>query len=362
MKILFIVPYPTEGASNRIRVEQFLPLIRERGISYKLRPFVGRRFYKILYLQGNYIKKILLFILATVLRVTDVFRAISYDLIFIHREAYPIGPAVFEKIFHYMGKPIIYDFDDAIFLSNTSETNTYIERLKNPDKISSIISMSSAVIAGNRYLYDFAVKYNKNVFIIPSSIDTDKYTPVADRGEGANKDIVIGWVGSITTRKFVYGIEDALSELEKKYDNIIFKIIGGGFYSKKVKKVFNIEWSLETEKEYLKTFDIGIMPMSDDAWTRGKCGFKAILYMASGIPTVCSPVGANAEIVQDGVNGFWATTKEEWVDKLSRLIEDKDLRLKMGARARVTAETKYSVKANAPVFLNVITSAGRKDG
>ncbi|MDD5421807.1 MAG: glycosyltransferase family 4 protein [Candidatus Omnitrophota bacterium] len=359
MKVLFIVPYPNEGASNRLRVEQFLPYLRANGIEYTLRPFIGRGFYRILYLRHKYLKKILFFIFATVARISDIFRAMAHDIIFIHREAYPFGPPVFEHIFRCLGKPIIYDFDDAIFLRNTSGINNYIERFKNPGKISGIVSLSRYVIAGNRYLRDFAARFNINVIIIPTTIDTDMYRPPARRPD--KKEVVIGWIGSNTTRRFLRDMEDVFKELSARYDNLVFKIVGG-YHHSELKNVVNIEWSMEREIELLGTFDIGIMPMPDDEWTRGKCAFKAILYMACGIVPVCSPVGVNTEVVQDGVNGYLANDKSEWVGKLSALIEDRGLRERMAASARALVEKKYSVKTYEPVFLRTLRAAGSENG
>ncbi|MDD5423183.1 MAG: glycosyltransferase family 4 protein [Candidatus Omnitrophica bacterium] len=359
MKVLFIVPYPSEGASNRLRVEQFLPYLKTNGIGYTVRPFVGKEFYRILYLRHNYLKKILFFILATAARLSDIFRALSHDIIFIHREAYPFGPPVFECIFRMLGKPIIYDFDDAIFLRNTSGINNYIERFKNPGKVSGIIGISSYVIAGNRYLGDFAARFNKNVIIIPTAIDTEIYRPTAKKS--GKKGVIIGWMGSNTTRMFLHDMADVFKELSAMHEGLVFKIVGGYFHSS-LKNVTNEEWSMEMETEALRSFDIGIMPMPDNEWTRGKCAFKAILYMSCGIVPVCSPVGVTTEIVEDGVNGFLARDKDEWVSKLSTLIKDAELREKIGRAARALIEKRYSVAVNAPIFIETIKSAGGRNG
>lgn len=353
MKVLFIVPYPTEGASNRIRVEQFIPFLEAIGIHCKLRPFMNRRFFRILYLPHKYVEKIFWFIICTINRFFDLIRAWSYDVVFIHREAYPFGDAYFEMLLFRMKKKIIFDFDDAIFLPNTSEHNVYIERFKRPDKVSKIIKMSTHVIAGNSYLRDFAVKFNKNVTIIPSSIDTEKYRSVEDKN---TREVVIGWIGSNTTGPFLYELEDVFAKLEEKYKNLKFKIIGYIFHSSKVKNVISKSWSLAGEYEDIRSIDIGVMPSPDNMWTRGKCGFKAILCMACGIPVVSSPVGVNTEIVKDGINGFLAKDSTEWFDKLSILVGDEKLRHDMGRKGRAMVEEKYSVHTNMPVVLKIIKS------
>lgn len=353
MKILFLVPYPTKGASNRVRVEQFLPYLRSRGVKCKIRPFVNTAFYDILYLPHRYTEKAFWFGICAINRFCDILRAARYDIIFIHREAFPFGGAFMESIFRWMGKPIVFDFDDAIFVPDTSEHNIYIERFKKPDKVSKIIKMASAVTAGNDYLREYALRYNKNTKVIPSSIDTQKYR--ACHKSHKPGEIVIGWIGSDTTKKFLYSLENVFYDLSKRYKNIVFKIIGpASFYSPVLANVVDKKWRLEDEVQDLQSFDIGIMPMPDNDWTRGKCGFKAILYMACAIPVVASPVGINKELIKDGLNGFLAYSQKEWEQKISALIEDGELRKKMGQAGRDSILAKYSIESTAPVFYNIL--------
>jgi len=355
MRILFLLPYPSEGASNRYRVEQYLPYLKAKGIDFDLRPFVSKEFYSILYLKGCYFRKIIFFILAFFRRTLDIVLAYRYDIVFIHREVCPIGPPFFEWLINKMNKPIIFDFDDAIFLPSSSSSNSFIEKLKNPHKTAYIISMSKCVIVGNNYLANFALKYNNSIFIIPTCIDTYKYRPANYTNLNKN-EITIGWIGSSTTLEFLDILKNVFVRLSKRFDNLRLKIVGGYFSIEGLSNIASKSWSLKEEAEDLKTFDIGIMPMPDNEWTRGKCGFKAILYMSMGIPCVCSPVGINKEIITDGVNGFLCRDIEEWVEKISLLITDRQLRDKLGTEGRRTIEDKYSVKVNAPKFLDAIQS------
>lgn len=355
MKALFLVPYPTEGASNRIRVEQYIPYLKSQGIHCRVRSFLNRRFFEILYRPHHIIEKIFWLLICTANRIFDIVRALKYDIIFIHRETYPLGGPIIELILHKMKKPIVFDFDDSIFLPSTSEHNTYIERFKRPDKISKIIRLSRKVIAGNDYLEGYALKYNRNVIVIPSSVDTEKYCPDTTRQD--KEKLIIGWIGSNTTKNFLYDIEDALVELSARYNNIEIEIVGADFYSPKLKNVVNRAWSLEDEVRVIRGFDIGIMPMPDNVWTRGKCGFKALLYMSVGISVVCSPVGVNNQIIEDGVTGFFAKDKTEWIERLSVLINDKALREKIGASARRKVEERYSVKNNASKLIAAVREA-----
>lgn len=352
MKILFLVPYPTEGASNRVRVEQFLPYLESKGVKYKIRPFVNRRFYQILYLPSRYIEKTFWFIVCTVNRIFDILRSLDYDIIFIHREAYPFFGAIIESILTGIRKPIIYDFDDAIFLPSTSKQNIYINKFKNPAKVSNIIRMSKYVIAGNNYLRDFAIQFNRNTVVIPSSVDTEKYLPVAEKGD--KKSVVIGWIGSNTTESFLYSLEKVFVRLSELHENLIFKIVGASLKSASLKNMVTKKWNLNEELNDLQGFDIGIMPMPDNLWTKGKCGFKAILYMACGLPVVASPVGVNLEIIDNGVDGFFAKDKDEWVKNLSFLIENEDLRRAMGLKGKEKVLKRYSIDVTAPQFYEAL--------
>lgn len=357
-KILFIVPYPSEGASNRLRVEQYLPYLEREGIACRVRPFVVRRFYRILYSKGYWLIKTFYFIISILNRFLDIFRALRYDIVFIHREALPVGPALIEGALSKMGKKIIYDFDDAIFLPNTSRTNNYIERFKNPNKISKIIGLSNCVIAGNRYLEEYAKKFNDNVVIIPTTIDTDLYMSSAVK-ESSN-EVTIGWIGSFTTRVYLEDIRGVLSALKIKYSNLKLKFVGNwSELENPLEGADYKEWDLADELSDIRSFDIGIMPMPDDMWTRGKCAFKLILYMACGVPVVSSPVGMNTEIIKDKENGFFAASGYEWTDRLSRLIEDAELRKRIGMAGRDTVVKRYSASHTAPQFIKVLNEVLR---
>ena len=352
MKVLFWVPYPTKGASNRHRVEQYLPYLKKAGIRYALRPFWSGTAYNILYKKGRYVRKAFFFILGSISRFFGLFEALGYDIVFIHREACPVGTAFFESILYVLKKPLIFDFDDAIFLPPPTRPNEFIEKFKKPDNAGCIIRMSAHTIAGNKYLSEFTLRHSSAVSIIPTSIDTDIYYPRTAGGD--NGRVVVGWMGSVTSLPLLEAMKSIFIRLSVRFDNIGFKIVGGNFSISGFSKVVSKKWSSKEEIDDLKSFNIGIMPMPDSEWTKGKCGFKAILYMGMGIPCVCSPVGMNKEIITDGVNGFLASTEDEWVEKLSFLIESPQLRNKLGAAGRKTVEERYSVNINAPKFLDVL--------
>lgn len=353
MKILFIEPYPTEGPSSRYRVEQYVPYFKDNGITCAVRPFLSSSFYKIIYKKGFYFQKIIFFLQSSIRRFNDIFTAINSEIIFVHLEAFPFGPPVFETIMFLLGKKIIYDLDDAIYMGITSPQNVFLKYLKCPSKVKKIIRISNHIITCNAYLADYARKYNKNVTIIHTSVDTEKFIPKINNNK---HDIIIGWIGSHSTARYLEELKDVFYELSKRY-SFTLKIVGAAEHNVKIPniKIMNVDWSLKDEIEQFQSLDIGVYPLPDNEWTHGKTGFKTIQYMSVGIPCVVSDVGANRQIVQDGINGYLAWKKEEWIEKISKLIEDVSLRNKIGFNGRKTVEKKYSVKVNALLYLDIIT-------
>jgi glycosyltransferase involved in cell wall biosynthesis len=285
-------------------------------------------------------------------RLKDVSRANEFDIIFIHREALLLGSTYFEKRFRKSKAKIVYDFDDSIWLGDTSDANKKLRWLKYPGKIAKIISISDMVFAGNKYLANYASYYNDNVKIVPTTIDTEEYkrNPASKRTDGK---VCIGWTGSITTIKhFEYAIP-VLRKLKQKYgDKLVIKVIGDKKYVNEELGIIGQGWSKENEIDELSSFDIGIMPLPNDEWSKGKCGLKGLQYMALEIPALMSPVGVNTEIIKDGINGFLATEEQEWLEKISRLVDDEKLRDSMGKAARKTIVEHYSEDSEKENYFN----------
>src|SRR5438067_4051935 len=274
-----------------------------------------------------------------------------YDVVFMYREIFPIGPALVERFLAAGNRPpIVFDFDDAIFLPNVSDANRLIRVLKMPGKVGSIIQRSAHVVAGNEFLASYARHYNDVVTVIPTSVDTTKFVPrspgASDRRGGA---LVIGWIGTPTTATYIAGLDRALRRVRERHS---FRLRVSGASSSVTMKgidVENVPWTLDDEVRLFNTCDIGVYPLADDEWSRGKCGFKAIQFMACGVPVVASAVGVNRDIIQDGVNGFLAATEDEWVEKLERLLMDGELRRRLGAAGRRTIEERYALQKLAPI-------------
>ena len=353
MKVIFLEPYPIEGPSSRYRVEQYIPYLRANGIKCIVRPFAGSAFYRILYKKGAYLRKLLYFSAGAARRSMDFLIALSCDVIFIHLEAFPLGPPVMEWLLARLGKKLIYDLDDAIYLGAASQSNIFLKRLKCPWKIPKIIGLSRHVITCNEHLEKYSLEYNRSVTVIHTSVDTDRFKPAV---KGPSGTIMIGWIGSHSTAKYLESLKAVFERLADKKYGFKLKVVGAS------RKVFDIpgveitykDWSLGEEIEEFQSLDIGVYPLPDDEWTAGKTGFKTIQYMSVGIPCVASDAGPNRVIIEEGLNGFLAKDNDDWVSKLSRLIEDRGLREKIGVAGRKTVVERYSLKVNAPKILRII--------
>lgn len=354
MRVIFLEPYPTEGPSSRYRVEQYIPYLRANGITCIVRPFVGSAFYRILYKNGMHLRKFLYFCVSLFRRKLDFFYALSCDLVFIHLEVFPFGPPAAEWLLTKLGKKIVYDLDDAIYLGSSSQTSRFIKRLKCSWKVPVIIRLSRHVITCNEYLSDYSSKFNPNVTVIHTSVDTEKFKPVF---KDSPDILTVGWIGSHSTAKYLEALKSVFQRLSKK-NKFRIKIIGT---SRSVFEIPGIEiiykdWKLDEEISEFQSLDIGVYPLPDDEWTAGKTGFKTIQYMSVGIPCVVSDASPNRVMIEEGVNGFLAKDDDEWVEKLSRLLNDRALRERVGAAGRQTVLERYSLKINAPKILDIIRS------
>lgn len=354
-KILFLTIHrPDRNPSQRFRFEQYLDYLEGNNFKYKFSYLLNAKNDKIFYSEGKYLSKLFIILKGFLKRCLEVFSASKYDIIFVQRECFMLGTSFFEKMFARKA-PLIFDFDDSIWLQNVSDANKMFGWLKNANKTPKIISYSNLVLAGNPYLARYARKINQNVLAIPTTIDTTIYSKLPQ--EEFKNQIIIGWSGSITTIKHFNFALNFLKQIKDKYGSkVSFIVVGDGNYINSDLGITGIPWIKEDEIKELSRFDIGIMPLPNDEWANGKCGLKGLQYMSLSIPTIMSPVGVNIEIIQDGVNGFLADSDEEWIDKLSRLIESKELREKLGSAGRQTVVEKYSVEANKQKYLDAFNS------
>jgi glycosyltransferase involved in cell wall biosynthesis len=225
--------------------------------------------------------------------------------------------------------------------------------VKRPEKFFEAIAHAHLVIAGNNYLADKARLVNKRTVVIPTTVNTDHHVPKPALRN--SEKIVIGWSGSISTIKHFTTLLPVLKYITEKHSSVVISIIADKEFQHPDLPVKSIVWSPSTEVDALNSFDIGIMPLPDDEWSRGKCGLKALSYMACGVPAILSPVGVNREIIQHGINGFLAGDQQEWILALEQLIASRQLRNEMGQRGRETVVQKYSVAANRELYLQVFS-------
>ena len=354
-KILFIAAHRADRSpSQRYRFEQYFDYLGQYGFECHLSYLLNANDDRVFYSGGNLIQKFLITLKSARIRLRDVRRANGYDIIFVQREAFMTGTTYFEKQFSKSKAKLVFDFDDSIWLLDTSDANKIWQWMKSAEKTGRIISMSHLVFGGNAYLADYARKFNPNVKVIPTTIDTALFKrkqPLADKAT-----ICIGWSGSHTTIKHFEAALPYLREIKKKYgERVMFKVMGDAAYENKELGIQGIAWKAETEVEELSSFDIGIMPLPDDQWVKGKCGLKGLSYMSVEVPTIMTGVGVNTEIIQDGVNGFIANTREEWVNKTSLLIDSFELRRTLGRKGRETVEKNYSKESQKNILLNELT-------
>jgi glycosyltransferase involved in cell wall biosynthesis len=352
-KIIFLAPYPQgEAPSQRFRFEQYLDMLESSNFDIHFAPFLDSKTWYALYKEGGVLKKVSGIVKSFFRRLFTILFIHKYDYVFIHREASHLGPPIFEfiisKIFR---KPYIYDFDDAIWLANYSESNAKVHRLKAYWKVKYCVKWAGQVTVGNSYLADYARRFNSNITIIPTTIDTENYHNV---NTDYNQRIIIGWTGTHTTMRFLDFIVPIIKKLETRYD-FEFRVISNQEPQYDLNSLRFIKWKRDTEIQDLNQISIGVMPLEQDIWSEGKCGFKCLQYMSLGIPSVVSPVGVNEEIIQHGVNGLIATTEKEWENSLESLIKSIDLRKKIGQEGKQTIKSRYSVLAFEDQYLKLFS-------
>ncbi|MGM0480122.1 MAG: glycosyltransferase family 4 protein [Bacteroidota bacterium] len=350
--IYILAPYPKgEAPSQRFRFEQYLDRLEKEGYTIEFYSFLSEKAWKTLYQPGNVVGKFVQVMISFLRRWRLLFKMRKADHVFVHREMAHIGPPVFEWISSKMLMVnYIYDFDDAIWLPNYSQANARFQRLKAYWKVKYCMKWAHKVTAGNDYLADFARKYNRNVQVIPTTIDLENHH---NRITDYNKEpIAIGWTGTHTTMRYLSLLVPVLQKLEKEY-NFEFMVISNEKPDFKLKSLRFIPWNKKTEIEDLSRIQIGVMPLVEDQWSAGKCGFKALQYMALGIPTLLSPVGVNKTIVTDQKNGLFCATATDWENNLRKLLEQKALRESIGKAGRARVQEGYSVSAHYQNYLRL---------
>jgi glycosyltransferase involved in cell wall biosynthesis len=355
-KILFLVAHPVEDASRRYRVQQFLPLLERAGHECTVSEFSTPQLFESLRSKGKITVKALHTIYCSVRRLVRLTTLSDFDLIFIHREAFPFFTPACEEWVLGRHQKVVFSFDDAIFAAHpdASQLNhPWLYHFKYGHSIERVIARSVHIVAGNQALAEYARPFNSRITVIPTVVDCERYQykPVSD----GRRPLTIGWMGSRSTASYLFHIAPALKKLAGTFrGRVEFQFVGCPDLRLDIPRASYRPFCLQSEISDLQSLDIGLMPMPDTTWTRGKCAFKAVQYMAMGIPTVASPVGSTLELIQQGHNGFLADSSDQWLHHLEQLVADATLRRKMSLRARHTIEGNYSLQVWGPKFVSLI--------
>ncbi|MBI3011119.1 MAG: glycosyltransferase family 4 protein [Candidatus Omnitrophica bacterium] len=362
MRILALATHGEAGPSTRFRVLQWAPYLRQMGCFLSLKAFFSAEMTVAFYQPGRVMAKAAEIAAGTARRwATLASLSKQADALLIHRELFPLGRRPFWGALERFPGPVIYDYDDAMFLPQRAGRGI-LGRLENVETPKAVMRRSDVVLAGNQFLADYARPYARRVVVLPTCIDTGRFVPRPASVDGGGTPVV-GWIGSYTAAKYLHSLAGALREAARTAPFRLYAIGSDALPVIEGVQIEQVEWELEREVEDFQRCDIGLYPLWDDAWARGKCAFKAIQFMACGVPVLASAIGMNLELIQDGVNGYLASTREEWVDKLTRLFEDPQLRLRLGRAGRQTVEARYAAHVHAPTLLGVLreTLNGRSD-
>lgn len=362
IRVLCLCSYPLEAAATRYRLIQYIEPLSNKGIHLTVLPFLSKDEFSSLYKSGQLIEKASKMISLAGKRFLDVIGRRNFDVVLVQREAMIFGPPVFEWLYRKIGKcPLILDLDDATYLSYVSPTYGRLgSALKFFGKTDTLINWSETVICGNRHIAEYVKDKHRNAVVVPTVVDTDKFHPIE---KDSKKQTTIGWIGTHSTFPLLAEIFPVLQKLARNY-NFILKIVGAGERRIELEgvQIENLDWQLEREIQDFQSLDIGLYPLEETRtvskeWLAGKSGFKAIQYMAVGIPFVVTPVGVCAEIGIENETHFSAITREQWYNSLAILLKSAQMRKKMGQSGRKYAQLHYSVPQQTEKIANVIREA-----
>jgi glycosyltransferase involved in cell wall biosynthesis len=316
MRVVFLTHQRPQG----YRIQHYFPYLRRQGVEVDLRVIPRGRISR-----------------------SRLFGELpAYDLVYIQRRLLsPLDLFVLRRA----SKRLVYDFDDAVMYRSSRHSNQV--SLSRRWAFKRMVRTSDAVIAGNQFLKGEALRYvgEERVTVVPTAVDMERYPP-KDYGEPGDS-ITVGWIGSGSTLWYLRNLMPVLETLYERCPRLKLKVVSDEFFDCPTVPIVKKKWALEDEVSDLQSFDIGLMPLTEDLWSQGKCGLKAVQYSAAGIPVVCSPIGINRDIVEDGLNGYWASMDDQWVERISRLVDDPPLRVKMGMEGRRRVERSFSVEVTS---------------
>ncbi len=361
--ILVICPYPRNtAAGQRLKYEQYIQDWEVNGYNVKVSSFINKSTWNVLYKKGYFFQKLIGLIKGYCKRFKDLFHINNYDLVYIHMWVTPYGSQIYERLFLFLSKKVIFDLEDNVLIqknfNDRNNPNKITNFMKNTAKQFLLIKESDYVITSSPELEKICLKLNKNknACYITSSINVKKFVPK----KFSNEKVVIGWTGTFSSKKYLDLIKDVFQELAKECDYELH-IIGNFEYDLPNVNLVVKKWSLEEEVEQMQALDIGIYPLPlEDVWVEGKSGLKAIQYMAFGIPTVATKVGHTPNIIKHREEGILVERKKEWLFALKELIFNKRLRIEMGNKARKKAVDKYSLQVVSKSYARILNLCTNK--
>lgn len=352
---LFLTRYGRNGASSRYRSLQFQDVLERNGVRCTFRPLFDDDYLKTRYGVGR--GDTFQIGSAVVRRLRQLLAVRDYDVVVIEKELVPYFPALFERALAAVGIPYVVDYDDAVFHAYDQSPHVLVRRLLGR-KIAAVMRHARCVIAGNEYLADYARNARaRKVEILPTVVDLDRYSIAPP--PNVRRPFTIGWIGSPFSSRYLERVAPALADVCKGGAARVV-LIGAPPTALPDVPHETLRWSEETEVRDMHGFDVGIMPVVDEHWARGKCGLKLIQYMACGLPVVASPIGVNQEIVEPGVNGFLAGSDREWVEVLTTLRDQPKRARAMGLAGRRKVEEEYCLAVAGPRLASILKQAARR--
>ena len=352
MNLLALTKYPRVGPSSRLRFFQFTPYLESEGIIPQVEPLVSTEYIHQLFSSGRQSPAELL--KGYIHRSRLLARIKQFDLLWIEKELFPWIPIIEQVLLSTIKKPFVVDYDDAVFHLYDLHPIFIIRRLLKT-KIANLMGMANYVTVGNDYLKRYAQRAGaRHIRIIPTVVDTNRYTAMTK----PLRKFTIGWIGTPVTQSYLMSIRNILKILSET-DDVQITLVGASDDALQELNPVHIAWNENTEVDVINGFDVGIMPLDDDPFSKGKCGYKLIQCMACGIPVVASPVGSNNAIIDHGENGFLTHTQEDWLYYLQLLKKDRKLRENMGRAARQKVLSEFSLTKAAPLLSQVLFDALR---
>lgn len=354
-RVLVLTKYSRKGASSRLRTLQYLPLLEKQGFEFTVQNLFDDVYLDRLYCKNRRSHFFVIFLY--IKRLYSLLHVRRFDFVWIEKEVFPYFPAIAERLLIFFGVKYVVDYDDAIFHNYDLSGNLLVKRFL-AKKIDTVMKLSGCVLAGNDYLATRAkVAGARNIQFLPTVVDHHRYSERCPAGNGR---LTVGWIGSPSTQKYVVEIFPAL---KASYQKIQFRLLLVGATEDVCNELSGLEvdvqpWCEDTEADLIASMDIGIMPLHDGPWEKGKCGYKLIQYMASSVPVIASPVGVNREIVESSNGGVLAGNVDEWEYNLTHMLFSCELRSSMGQSGRKMVEYKYSIQSQIPILKSVLESMG----